>query len=125
MIWLVVRIELAVSRNELVNGKNKELKELFDAAKQKNGRLHLLGLVSDGGVHSHIKHLLNLLDAARIAGIPKTFIHFFADGRDTSPRSASKWKYFTLEIISLATYLSQLLDHIKQHNYGHLTSIVY
>ena len=44
--------------------------------------------VSDGGVHSHITHLFALLEEAKKAGVPKCFVHFFADGRDTAPTSA-------------------------------------
>ena len=64
-----------------------ELMVAFDKVKSKNGRLHFLGLVSDGGVHSHITHLEALLTAAKQAGVPNTFVHFFSDGRDTSPVS--------------------------------------
>ena len=64
-----------------------QLLSAFETAKSKNGRVHFLGLVSDGGVHSHITHLESLLVAAKKAGVPKTFVHFFADGRDTSPVS--------------------------------------
>ena len=44
--------------------------------------------VSDGGVHSHISHLFSLLEAAKQDGVPNSFVHFFSDGRDTSPTSA-------------------------------------
>ena len=64
-----------------------ELVAAFNKAKSKNGRLHFLGLVSDGGVHSHITHLEALLTAAKQAGVPNTYVHFFSDGRDTSPVS--------------------------------------
>ena len=62
----------------------KALCDAFDRAKSGNGRLHYLGLVSDGGVHSHINHLKALLKAAKQAQVPKVFVHFFADGRGTS-----------------------------------------
>ena len=64
-----------------------ELVAAFDKVKSKSGRLHFLGLVSDGGVHSHITHLEALLTAAKQAGVPNTYVHFFSDGRDTSPVS--------------------------------------
>ena len=48
------------------------------------GRLHFLGLVSDGGVHSHITHLLEMLTGAKEAGVKESFIHFFGDGRVAS-----------------------------------------
>src|SRR4051794_19374468 len=64
---------------------NKVLVEALQKAKAK-GRLHLLGLVSDGGVHSHIEHLKHLLMAAQQAGVRETYLHFFADGRGMSIR---------------------------------------
>lgn len=77
--------------------KNDKLKtnEFFAAAcknanEKSDGRLHLLGLVSDGGVHSHIDHLFGLLKAAKELGVKKCFVHFFGDGRDTSPTSGGK-----------------------------------
>ena len=63
----------------------------FEKVKSKNGRLHFLGLVSDGGVHSHITHLEALLSAAKKAGVSNSFVHFFSDGRDTSPVSGGGW----------------------------------
>ena len=59
----------------------------IDRAKQ-GGALHIMGLVSDGGVHSHIDHLLALVDLAKRAGVPKLYIHAFLDGRDVPPKSA-------------------------------------
>jgi 2,3-bisphosphoglycerate-independent phosphoglycerate mutase len=64
-----------------------EIRNLFSALKQSGGALHLMGLVSDGGVHSHIDHLTALIAAAGREGLP-TFVHAFLDGRDTPPRSA-------------------------------------
>ena len=74
--------------------KNKKLaqqetvRNIFERVKGGVGNLHLLGLVSDGGVHSHINHLFELIRVAKEAGVPQVHIHFFADGRDTSPKSA-------------------------------------
>ncbi len=64
--------------------KNEVLKKAFAKAKE-NGRIHLMGLFSDGGVHSHNNHLFALLQFAKSAGIPNTYVHAFTDGRDTSP----------------------------------------
>lgn len=61
--------------------------EFIRKAKAGSGRLHLLGLVSPGGVHSHTKHLYGIVKAARDAGLTEIFIHAFLDGRDTDPRS--------------------------------------
>lgn len=83
----------------------------MEHAKSTNGRLHLLGLVSDGGVHSHIGHLFALLKMAKERQVPHVYVHFFGDGRDTAPRSAT-------------TYAKQLLDFIKENGVGELSTIV-
>ena len=57
----------------------------------KSDFLVFLCQVSDGGVHSHISHLEALLEAAKMAAVPQAFVHFFSDGRDTSPTSGSKF----------------------------------
>jgi 2,3-bisphosphoglycerate-independent phosphoglycerate mutase len=82
-------------------------------AKAKNGRLHLLGLVSNGGVHSHIDHLLGMIDGAKKLGVPHLYIHFFGDGRDTSPTSGVE-------------FLQTVLDHVKLSagGYGTLSTVV-
>ena len=64
--------------------ENNALTTAFEKAKE-NGRVHIMGLFSDGGVHSHNEHLFALLRFAKSAGIPNTFVHAFTDGRDTSP----------------------------------------
>jgi 2,3-bisphosphoglycerate-independent phosphoglycerate mutase len=68
--------------------KKPAFQKAFARAKEGRGVLHLCGLVSDGGVHSHIDHLLALLDAAKAEGIPTVYIHAFTDGRDVPPQSA-------------------------------------
>jgi 2,3-bisphosphoglycerate-independent phosphoglycerate mutase len=69
--------------------ENPALVRAFERAKQRGTNVHLLGLVSYGGVHSHIEHLRALLELARREGIEeRTFIHAFTDGRDVSPHSA-------------------------------------
>lgn len=64
--------------------KNSVLSTAFEKAKE-NGRIHIMGLFSDGGVHSHNEHLFALLKFAQSSGIDNTYIHAFTDGRDTSP----------------------------------------
>lgn len=81
----IVAINMAIENNSFYT--RPELVAAFDKVKSKSGRLHFLGLVSDGGVHSHITHLEALLTAAKQAGVPDTYVHFFSDGRDTSPVS--------------------------------------
>jgi len=79
------RIHKAIDDNELP--QNPVLKEAFEYAKQNNKSVHLIGLVSDGGVHSHIRHIKGLCDAANSYNLDKVFIHAFLDGRDTDPKS--------------------------------------
>ncbi|KAJ1964943.1 hypothetical protein GGI12_001105 [Dipsacomyces acuminosporus] len=105
----IVRIDLALEEKRF--GTTENIKALFEKAKAGNGRLHFCGLVSDGGVHGHIKHLVGLLEAAKEAGVPESFVHFYADGRDTSPRSATK-------------YIAELLEAIDELQYGKIATIV-
>lgn len=79
------RINKAVDDNELVD--NPVLKDAFNYAKQNNKDVHFIGLLSDGGVHSHIKHVKGLCDAAGSFGLNHVFVHAFLDGRDTDPKS--------------------------------------
>jgi len=71
----------------------------------------LVSQISDGGVHSHITHLFALLETAKQVGVPHAYVHFFGDGRDTAPTSATQ-------------YLQQLLDFVKKEKYGELATIV-
>ena len=68
--------------------KNQVLLDTIQHAKEKGSALHLMGLFSDGGVHSHIDHLKALLEMAKEAGLEKVFVHAFLDGRDVPPQSA-------------------------------------
>ncbi|WP_207423600.1 2,3-bisphosphoglycerate-independent phosphoglycerate mutase [Desertivirga brevis] len=79
------RIHKAVDDGELVS--NPTLSEAFEYAKAENKKVHLIGLVSNGGVHSHIKHINGLVDAAKAHQVGNVFIHAFLDGRDTDPNS--------------------------------------
>lgn len=81
----LAKINLAVKNNTL--SKEKVLVDAFNYAKTNNKPVHFLGLVSDGGVHSHIQHLKGLLDAAAAAGLEKVYVHAFTDGRDVDPKS--------------------------------------
>lgn len=77
----LTRINKAIADGEL--SRNPVAQKIF--ARTRGHRLHFLGLVSDGGVHSHYRHLVALADAARAAGVTDIFVHAFTDGRDTSP----------------------------------------
>src|SRR5438094_6897150 len=83
----LTRIDKAVEDEKLRD--NKILQETF--AKAKNARLHFLGLVSDGGVHSSQEHLVALADAAHEAGVREIFVHAITDGRDSSPTGGTKF----------------------------------
>lgn len=110
VVWQdVVRIDQTIKKGEL--NKNQVIRETFQRAKKGNGRLHFLGLISDGGVHSHINHLFALLQVAKEMEVPEVFIHFFGDGRDTDPKSA-------------AGYMEQLLEKTKELGVGKLATIV-
>ncbi len=80
--------------NDTIQGKeffdNPDLKPLFEKAHQ-NGRIHLMGLCSDGGVHSYLQHLLRLQEMAQNYQIKDIFVHSFLDGRDVGERTASSY----------------------------------
>ncbi|MFM7017751.1 2,3-bisphosphoglycerate-independent phosphoglycerate mutase [Flavobacterium sp.] len=97
----LAKINLAV-QNKTMN-QEKPLLDAFQYAKDHNKKVHFLGLVSNGGVHSHTSHLYGLLDAAQDFGLEKVFIHGFTDGRDVDPKSA-------------ATDIANLENHIKNSN---------
>lgn len=81
----LVKINRAIQNKTL--GKEKVLLEAFTYAKQNNKNIHLLGLVSDGGIHSHINHLKGLLDVAKENKVQNVYLHAFTDGRDCDPKS--------------------------------------
>ena len=81
-------------------GENKMLLKAIQKAKEKNKAIHIMGLLSDGGIHSHISHLQALCDIALEKKVKHIFVHAFTDGRDTDPKSGKK-------------YVSDFLDYIK------------
>jgi 2,3-bisphosphoglycerate-independent phosphoglycerate mutase len=81
----LTRINLAVKNNTLKD--EKVLVDAFDYAKKNKKKVHFLGLLSDGGVHSHITHLKGLLTAANDNGLEDVYVHAFTDGRDVDPKS--------------------------------------
>lgn len=103
----MTRIDIAIEDKTL--GKNKVILALIKSAKARGGKLHLMGLLSDGGVHSHIRHLFILLEMARAYGV-EAVVHAFMDGRDTSPTSG-------------VTFVQQLLDKMQELGHGRLASL--
>lgn len=85
----LAKINLAVQNHTLKN--EKPLIDAFNYAKENNKKVHFLGLVSDGGVHSHTSHLRGLIEAAEENGVKNTFVHAFTDGRDVDPKSGKKY----------------------------------
>lgn len=85
----MTRIDIAIEDGTF--GNNATLKDLMDRTKAGSGRLHLMGLVSDGGVHSHQDHIYATLKMAKKEGITDVFVHIFLDGRDTPPSSGLEY----------------------------------
>jgi len=81
----LVKINRACADDSIL--RNPEIVSAFSYAKEKGKSIHLMGLTSDGGVHSSLDHLFKLCDIAKEYGIDSTFIHCFMDGRDTDPKS--------------------------------------
>lgn len=90
----LAKINLAVDHKTM--NQEKPLIDAFDYAKKNNKAVHFLGLVSDGGVHSHTSHLRSLIDVAQAEGVQNMFVHAFTDGRDVDPKSGVKY-IFELE----------------------------
>ena len=85
----LAKINLAVANDTLA--KEPVLVDAFTYAKVNNKKVHFLGLVSDGGVHSHTSHLRGLIDATQEHGLQKVFVHAFTDGRDVDPKSGKHY----------------------------------
>jgi 2,3-bisphosphoglycerate-independent phosphoglycerate mutase len=85
----LLRIDLALRDGSFF--ENPALLAAAQQARKPGATLHLMGLVSDGGVHSHERHLEGLLELARRAGVPRVRVHAFTDGRDTPPKSALRY----------------------------------
>lgn len=83
------RINVAIQNNSL--GSNEMLLQAFRQAKETNKKLHFIGLLSDGGVHSHINHLLALIDYAEANEVSQYYVHAFTDGRDTDPKGGVQY----------------------------------
>ena len=106
----LVKINKAVSDQSIA--KVSTLKNAFQHAKMHNKNIHFLGLVSDGGVHSHINHLKGLVNAASSSGL-QSFVHAFTDGRDVDPQSG---KEFIVDLENyLANHNSQLASIIGRY----------
>ncbi|BAI81348.1 phosphoglycerate mutase [Deferribacter desulfuricans SSM1] len=104
----IVRINKAIENNELDDNRN--ILDFIDNVKSKNNRVHLFGLVSDGGVHSHIEQLKGLIRFFKNKGVNEIYIHAFMDGRDTPPKSG-------------INYIIDLNKFLNENDYGVIATI--
>ncbi|MEE9167161.1 MAG: 2,3-bisphosphoglycerate-independent phosphoglycerate mutase [Candidatus Neomarinimicrobiota bacterium] len=105
----LVRIDEAIKNDTF--RRIPELRNVFSYVREKNGSLHLLGLLSDAGVHSHMDHLFALLGTIRKEGIENVFLHAITDGRDTSPADGVR-------------FVTETLVRTKEIGTGSLSTIV-
>ena len=103
----LAKINIALEKGEF--SQEKELIKAFEYASEKNKNIHLLGLVSDGGIHSHISHLKGLLDMASDHQLKNVFLHAFTDGRDCDPKSGK-------------SFIGEIQEHMKNTT-GELATI--
>ncbi len=104
----LAKINLAVQNNSL--SREPVLEQAFNYARKNNKPIHFMGLLSDGGVHSHIDHLKGLLTAAEESGVKQKYVHAFTDGRDVDPLSGK-------------AFIEEIENHLKTTN-GKLASII-
>ena len=104
----LTRIHKAIEDGEFA--KNEVYQNAFQHAIKHKSKLHIMGLVSDGGVHSHITHFKAMVDAAKAAGVSQLYIHAYLDGRDVPPQSA-------------VTYLEDLQNHLDAEKLGVIASV--
>ena len=104
----LTRIDNSISSGEIYS--NKVLIDFFDRIKSKNGSINFVGLLSNGGVHGHIDHLLALVKMAKKVGVKKAFIHIITDGRDVDMHSG-------------IGFVRELEKFIQDNNYGKIASI--
>lgn len=104
----LTRIDKAIEDGDLY--KNEVLGRVMDETKRAGRALHLLGLLSDGGVHSHIEHLLALICMAKVKGLTKVYVHAFLDGRDVGPKTALE-------------YIHELEDGMAQIGVGKIATV--
>lgn len=89
---------------------NEKILEVINHTKQNNSKLHICGLLSDGGIHSHIDHLMNIIDICKKNEVKELYFHIFLDGRDTARDVA-------------VTFINKLQDKIKEVNLGTISTI--
>ncbi len=109
---------IALQPLEIINGSienkeifnNQQLLKAIEHAKKNKSKLHIMGLLSDGGVHSHINHLFAIIDMCKKNSVKNVYYHLFLDGRDTRPNEKEK-------------YLKMLQEKINETNIGNISTI--
>lgn len=110
----IVYQELTRVTKSILDGdffENQSFVSCIEKVKAEGKKLHLYGLLSDGGVHSHIEHLFALIKLAKSKGLDNVYIHCFLDGRDVPPESG-------------AGYIKQLKEFISQENFGKIATVM-
>ena len=105
----LTRITKSISDGDFFT--NEALMGAVDNCKKNDSALHLIGLLSSGGVHSHIEHLKGLIDMAKKEGLTKVFVHCIMDGRDVSPTSGTE-------------FLAELSEKLKKTGVGEIATVV-
>lgn len=109
----IVYQPLELINKSIKNGdfyQNKEIKKVIEHTKEMHSKLHVMGLISDGGVHSHIDHLMAVLDICKQNNVENLYLHLFTDGRDVSPNSAY-------------SYIEKVEKKLKEIGLGKIASI--
>ena len=101
-------INKSIETGELFTNEN--ILKVINHTKENNSKLHLMGLISDGGIHSHTRHLLAIVDMCKQQGIKEIYFHLFTDGRDTGVHTAKEW-------------IKKLEDKIDETKLGKITTI--
>ena len=101
-------ITKSIESGEILNNKN--INEVINHTKDNDSKLHIMGLLSDGGIHSHIDHLMGIIDMCQKKGVKNLYFHLFLDGRDTLPHSSY-------------SFIKKLEDKIQEINMGTIVTI--
>ena len=101
-------ITKSIESGEILNNKN--INDVINHTKDNDSKLHIMGLLSDGGIHSHIDHLMGIIDMCQKKGVKNLYFHLFLDGRDTLPHSSY-------------SFIKKLEDKIKEINIGTIVTI--
>jgi 2,3-bisphosphoglycerate-independent phosphoglycerate mutase len=104
----LTRVNIAIREGEFE--KNETFTGAMEHVKKNGTALHLFGLLSDGGVHSHIQHMFALLKLAKEEGVEKVYLHGFLDGRDVGQKTAAK-------------FIQQTLDKMKEYGIGEFATV--